>query len=94
MWLRWGCGGHSGLQFGGTGVVLGWCGHVGGGEVIEVSQWVAFRRVGVFVLLTFRWLGLLEVTRRCCGAMVERWCCGVEKVFRWHLVFVAVGLCG
>jgi hypothetical protein len=48
MWLRWGCGGHSGLQFGGTGVVLGWCGHVGGGEVIEVSQWVVFRRVGVF----------------------------------------------
>jgi hypothetical protein len=25
-----------------------WCGHVGGGEVIEVSQWVVFRRVGVF----------------------------------------------
>jgi hypothetical protein len=35
---------------------------------------LAFRSFGDFVLLEFWWL---EVTRRCCGAMVERWCCGV-----------------
>jgi hypothetical protein len=69
----------------GTGVVLGWRGLDGGGEVVEVllSQWVAFRRFGDFVLLVFWWLGQLKVTRRCCGG---------EMVFRWHCVVGAVGL--
>jgi hypothetical protein len=65
-----------------TGVVLGWRGLDGGGEVVEVlwPRWVAFGSFGVFVLMVF-WV--LEVARRCGEMML--WCsCGVS---------VAVGFC-
>jgi hypothetical protein len=71
----------------GTGVVLGWRGLDGGGEVL-LPRWVVFRSFGDFVLLEFWWL---EVTRRC-GEMVF-WCSGGELVFRWHLVFAPL-VCG
>jgi hypothetical protein len=73
-----------------TGVVLGWRGLDGGGEVVEVlwPRWVAFGSFGVFVLMVF-WV--LEVARRCGEMML--WCSGGELVFWWQLVF-ALLVCG
>jgi hypothetical protein len=68
----------------GTGVVLGWCGLDGGGEVVEVlwQRWVAFGSFGVFVLMVFWVLEVgNEVWRDDVVVVVESWC------------FVAVNFC-